>query len=390
MELWPRRMLAASARRKPDEEARADPGAPARGIVPRPGSAREPGGDRAGPCDHAAAHLSGMFADPRPNHLSLSAPNNAPPANAERPHASSRDAGPFLLRTSSFRTPSARRAAVAVSYQIRVKSGASEAWVRGPAIDPSACKVSRSRMLQRDRPQDDVFRMVAKQRLFTRMWYEAFSSADRGAHDGTARATGPRHERTEAQRARRRPPARQAALERRAAALPGVRRGRGAAGVDEDEGALPHLRPADGARRARLLPGRDDVQHRARRGDPRHRAGGGDDRPLAGRALAAAGDRRAGDDGGDALRLLPLLAARLAGRRPPPAPPHARGARLAPLQRRGRDAPLRLSRGLSPSHAAMPRPRVRAGGLRAVVAANSIRPSQPAVRGMLDAPPPYA
>src|SRR3954447_18432906 len=45
--------------------------------------------------------------------------------------------------------------AVAGSYQIRVKSGASEAWVRGPAIDPSACKVPRSRMLQRDRPQLD-------------------------------------------------------------------------------------------------------------------------------------------------------------------------------------------------------------------------------------------
>src|SRR3954447_1106941 len=63
--------------------------------------------------------------------------------------------------------------AVAGSYQIRVKSGASEAWVRGPAIDPSACKVPRSRMLQRDRPQDDVFKMVAEQRLFTRTWYHA-------------------------------------------------------------------------------------------------------------------------------------------------------------------------------------------------------------------------
>jgi len=27
-------------------------------------------------------------------------------------------------------------------------------------------------MLQRDRPQDDVFRMVVEQRLFTRMWYQ--------------------------------------------------------------------------------------------------------------------------------------------------------------------------------------------------------------------------
>src|SRR3954452_16668657 len=66
-----------------------------------------------------------------------------------------------------------------VSYQIRVKSGASEAWVRGPAIDPSACKVPRSRMLQRDRPQDDGFKMVAEQRLFTRMWSDACDTGSR-------------------------------------------------------------------------------------------------------------------------------------------------------------------------------------------------------------------
>src|SRR3954463_3479409 len=103
-----------------------------------------------------------------------------------------------------------------------------------------------------------------------------------------------------------------------AAALPRLRGGRAAEALAEAQAALPHLRPAPGPRRARLLPRLHDVQLRPRRGAARARGGGGDDRHLAARAVDAAGDRRAGDDGRRPLRLLPLLADHVARLRPPP------------------------------------------------------------------------